>query len=471
MEHGGAVIPILLCLISGLLVTLSFPGFPFPYLVWIGLVGYFAALYRAKNYKESIFCGFVFGLTYFGGVFYWLTSTSRWVGFVGYLAWAGLALYQSIFIILFSYFAWLIIRSFNKQTHIILLPALWVFFEWLRQAGEFGSPGGYLGNTQYLNTLLIQIADFSGIWGVSYLIVSVNLVIVLLLIQKGNFLKKIILLAGPLALVCVLLVASYSYGIDSLRKQRDPAPNKRISIALVQPSVSQEVKLDPRNLYSTLDRLIFLTRSSFPNKPKIVIWPETAVMTYLEDDKAALSKIKQISKDGNIFLICGAFYRKKGQIYNSVFSISPAGRTVSRYDKHHLMPFGEYLPFKTVFYPFLKGTGYFEQDQSAGVGSVVIKAAGQRIGAMICFESLFERLGIERAKDTDLLLTLSNDAWFGKSFAAEQHISAGVFRAIENRKYFIQVANTGISAVIDPYGRFVRKSRLNREEVIMFNLP
>ncbi|MEK7376237.1 MAG: apolipoprotein N-acyltransferase [Candidatus Margulisiibacteriota bacterium] len=464
------MISILLCFLSGLLATLSFPGFSLSYLVWISLVFYFAALYGAKTYKESILYGFVFGAAYFGGVFYWLTSTSRWVGIAGYLAWAGLALYQSIFIILFSYFAWLIIKYSHKQIHTAALPSLWIFFEWLRQAGEFGSPGGYLGNTQYLNTALIQIADFSGVWGVSYLIVSVNLIIALLLLQRGNILKRIVSLAAPLSLVCVLLAASYSYGIVSLKKERGSAFINKTTIAIVQPSVPQEVKLDPRNLYPTLDRLLSLTKSSFPNKPEIVIWPETAVMTYLEDDKAALLKVKRMCEEGKVFLICGAFYRKDGKIYNSVFSISPTGETVSRYDKHHLMPFGEYLPFKAVFYPFLKSTGFFDQDQSQGTGSAMINAAGRSIGTMICFESLFEELGKERAKNADLLLTLTNDAWFGKSLAAEQHISAGVFRAIENRKYFIQSANTGITAVIDPRGRFIKKSRLNREEVIIFDL-
>jgi len=461
----------LLCALSGVLVALSFPGFPLPQLAWIALIPYLVCLYRSENFRQSLLCGFVFGSVYFGGAFFWLSSTSKWAGPAGYLAWIGLSLYQSIFIVLFSYFAWLLIRAFNRQLHPLVLPLLWAFFEWLRQAGEFGSPGGYLGSTQYLNTVFIQTAQFSGVWGVSALIVAVNTAAALLLLEKGNLFKKLLSNLPSVCFVLGLLAASYSYGIDSINKYGGVRSIGGTSIAVIQPAIAQEQKLDSFKLYWMIDELELLTQKTLSYRPKIVIWPETAVMTYLIDDKAAFAKVRDICVKGGFFLVTGAFYRESGRIYNSIFVVSPQGKIVSRYDKHHLMPFGEYLPFKKVLYPLLKHTGYFEQDQSPGQGTVHITAAGRKFGAMICFESLFEGMGRQRSGGSDALLTITNDAWFGRTHAAEQHISAGVFRAVENRKYFIQAANTGISALIDPCGRFVKRMELDISGPMVFTLP
>jgi len=162
-----------------------------------------------------------------------------------------------------------------------------------------------------------------------------------------------------------------------------------------------------------------------------------------------------------------------GKAYNSLIAFSPSGEVIGRYDKQRLVPFGEYLPARFLLYPLLKKTDFFSSDFNCGQSNAqLFDVKGIKIGAVICFESTF----IEPLKDrvnrgAKLMLTVTNDAWFGSSSAAYEHLSCGVFRAIENRKYFIQTGNTGFSAVIDPYGRIQAMTGLNERRALTFKIP
>jgi apolipoprotein N-acyltransferase len=178
-----------------------------------------------------------------------------------------------------------------------------------------------------------------------------------------------------------------------------------------------------------------------------------------------------LAKETNAWLVFGTPYYDGSRGYNSIAVLSPSGEITSRYDKQRLVPFGEYLPFRWVLYPFLKTTGFFDGDFSAAPKVSPIVINGVPVGAAVCFESTFTGTMRERAKGTKFLLTVTNDGWFGDSAAASQHLDAGVFRAIENRQYFIQAANTGISALIDPNGRVLKRSQLNKREILTFEVP
>ncbi|MCX5748826.1 MAG: apolipoprotein N-acyltransferase [Candidatus Saganbacteria bacterium] len=462
---------ILLSVISGLLLTLCFPKFGISILVWIALVPFFVSIYSSKNIKQALFYAFIFGMCYFGGVLFWVSLISRWVGGFGYVAWVLLSIYQTFYIMLFAYAAFLSMNSFHKSTNMLLIPFLWAAVEWLRCFGEFAVPGALLGLTQYRNLPIIQIANVFGVFGVSFIIVIVNYVIFLAVISEGSFIERFIKLWPKIAFVSVLVVAVYAKGIDVLNETNYDPFEREIKIAVIQPDIGQEEKLNPRNTYDMLNLLDFMSRSSFMEAPDIIIWPETAVMTFIEKDAAALSKLKDITKKGRCYLVTGGFYSKDGKIFNSVFSLSPDGKIISRYDKEHLVPFGEYLPFKWMIYPFLRSTGYFETDQYGGKDPGPLSIGSLKAGCMVCFESLFDGLGRQRSKGTHFLLTVTNDAWFGQSAAAEQHIMAAPFRAIENRKYLVQAANTGISAFVDPCGRFIKRSELEERRVLILNLP
>jgi apolipoprotein N-acyltransferase len=205
-------------------------------------------------------------------------------------------------------------------------------------------------------------------------------------------------------------------------------------------------------------------------KPEFIIWPETSVFTYLLHNPVLLPRVKQLARETHAWLIIGTpHYDSLGRAYNSLVSLTPSGELVSVYNKERLVPFGEYLPFRGLLYPLLKGTGYFGSTFNEDPHPATLLAGGKRLAAAICFESTFPDLVKRRAgAKTDFILTVTNDGWFGDSAAPYQHFEAGVFRAVENRQYFVQVGNTGFTGVIDPYGRVLVSSKLNKAQVISF---
>jgi len=446
----------ILSVASGILTALAFPKSDLGFLAWLGLVPFFMALFEAKRYRSAALYGLVFGFVYFFGVFLWIFSLSRWVGAWAYAGLIFLSLYQSLFIVLFSLAVLYSIKNFDKRMFVLFIPLLWVFFEYLRCVGQFASAGALMGYTQHNNLLMIQIARWVKVYGVSFVVVMVNMVIASFIMTKGKFKDNWSNVAFAGVVVCISLI----YGAFEISRADRPFTGKALKISVIQPSLDQAFKMNPSNSFLMLDLMCKMSLQERSEGPDIIIWPETAVMNFPERVPGVMSRLSSTARATSSYLITGAFSYEKGNLYNSVFCISPDGRITSRYDKEHLMPFGEYLPFRALLYPILRGTGYFDQDQSPNHHPVALQAGSCRIGAMICFESLFSGIAAVRAKDADLLLTVTNDAWFGKSSAAQQHIIAGSFRAIENRKYFIQAANNGISALIDPWGRVVAKTGL-----------
>jgi apolipoprotein N-acyltransferase len=205
--------------------------------------------------------------------------------------------------------------------------------------------------------------------------------------------------------------------------------------------------------------------------PDIIIWPESAIFSYVLRDPALSVRIRKLAVESNAWLVFGTPHLEKGRPYNSVVSLSPKGEVVSRYDKEHRVPFGEYLPFRSILYPFLKGVGYYEAEFDSNPDPVQLRIGKLKAATAICFESTFPQVIRERVKkDSDFILLVTNDAWFNDSPALYFHLDTGIFRAIENRKHFIQVANTGISAVIDPYGRILKCSKVNERKTLTFEL-
>ncbi|MBU0502468.1 MAG: apolipoprotein N-acyltransferase, partial [Candidatus Margulisbacteria bacterium] len=196
-----------------------------------------------------------------------------------------------------------------------------------------------------------------------------------------------------------------------------------------------------------------------------------AVFTYMLQNQRLLPQLKALAREAQAWLVFGTPHLEKDKSYNSIVAISPQGEVLGRYDKCQLVPFGEYLPFKTILYPILKRVGYYEAEFAPGQPRG-LKVGRFNIAAAICFESVFPNLIKERVKaDSDFILLVTNDAWFNDSSALYFHLNCGVFRAIENHSYFIQVGNTGISAVIDPLGRVLEKTRVNHRETLIFEIP
>ena len=460
---------VFLSVISGLLLSASFPTLSLWPLAFFALVPFYYALIKSETTREALACGLLFGLAFFGVNLFWLTSLTRFVGDWAWAAWGALVIFQTLFVLVLV----LSFRVISSKLSVIsyfrplLFSLLWVAIEWLRALGPFGVPAGVVGYSQAPCLPLIQIASFTGVYGVSFLVVFFNAALADLAATfrspSNGGLKTA---ATFLSLSLLLIAGSCYYGSSVLRSS---VPASLPKLALIQPNIDQLDKMNPRLVVPIYQAEAELTRQAARRRPEIIVWPETAVFTYLLHDPVLAPRVRQLALETGAWLVIGTpDFDQLGRAYNSLVVLSPSGEVAATYNKERLVPFGEYLPFRALLYPYLKGTGYFDATFTAGTGSRPISVGKYQVAAAICFESRFpDTIARRVGQHADFIITVTNDAWFGASAAPYDHLAAGVFRAIENRKYFVQVGNSGFSAVIDPCGRVLALSELNQRAVIL----
>jgi apolipoprotein N-acyltransferase len=374
---------------------------------------------------------------------------------------------------------------------LFFIPAAWVLLEYLRSHLLTGFPWALLGYSQQPNLPIIQIADITGAWGVSFVVMAVNVMIYAFCVMRHALgvkaekqRKKLIIL------LTVLLFVSLGYGFYRLGPTQDArrtthnaqrithsAQRTTLKVSVLQPNIPQELKWDESARDYIIKKYLGLTAVAAGAKPDLLIWPEAALPVVLEEEPAYYRLLVEGVKRFDIPLFFGAVTQRRGLYYNSACLISSGGELLSRYDKIHLVPFGEYIPLKKAL-PFLEtivpigditpGEEYtvFNIDslaswpvsQLAGSNRQTGKPANRqtKFSVLICFEDLFPALSRRFVREgADFLVNITNDAWYKKTSAAAQHFQASVFRAVENRVYLVRAANTGISGFISPLGKAV----------------
>lgn len=445
----------ILSVISGVLLVLAFPRFGLYPLAYVALVPLLLAVRRSRSIFDSAVSGMLCGSIFFGGVLFWINTLSRWAGPWAYLSWISLAVFQAVFLAIFAGASKYLARL-SLKLDIILIPLLWTAVEWIRSLGPFGVTGGGLGYSQAGFLQVLQLASLAGIYGISFLIVLVNEAI-----AEFVFDKNIKALAAAF-LILIMVIGFGQYRINVFRDT-----GREIKIAVIQGNIPQDKKMDYGTIYGIVDVQEALSKKALPLKPDIVIWPETAVTTYLFDSERIRPQISALVKMSNANYLIGTPYREGERIYNSVAAFSKNGKYIGRYDKQRLVPFGEYLPLRPFLYPVLKNLSLFEKDYDSGRDPRIIDVGIARVGAVICFESTFPYMVKDKIKKgAQFILVATNDAWFFDSAAPYQHIQAAQMRAAENGVYVVQAANTGISAIIDPLGRVVKRSNVGQTAVL-----
>jgi apolipoprotein N-acyltransferase len=441
--------PMWYSIIAGILLGLAFPKAGWFGLAYIALVPFFFTLINVRSAKAAAWAGFFFGMTFFGINLFWITSLSRFVGIWAVLGWLCLIFFQSLFVIAFSIAA----QAVRQDLRPYLIPLAWVVVvEWLRSLGIFGVTAGDLGYSQVALLPLVQIASFSSVYGVSLVIAAWNTA---LASRSRGY------------IICMLLVIASAWVFGLSQLSRPELPGRSLKFSLIQSNIDQMDKMDPGKVGSIFAVHAALTEQARAEKPDVIVWPETALLTYLLHDQVMLGRVKQLVISSECWVVMGTPHYEGKQIYNSVISISPSGEVTSRYDKQHPVPFGEFLPFRPLLFPILRYVGYYDNEFTPNPDSRNIRIASFEAATAICFESTFPAFIRERvAEGADFILIVTNDGWFNDSDAPYQHLDQGIMRAVENRKYFIQAANTGLSAVIDPYGRVVARSRMNERTVL-----
>ncbi len=453
---------------SGLLLVVIFPTFNLHLLAWISLVPLFLAL-RGQNVKNGFWLGGITGIVYFAGTVHWVTNSVHYYGgiplipasIITLLLCAYLAFYPALFGAVVVH-----LKKNHPSLMILSAPAVWTALEFARTYVFSGFPWSLLGYSQYLALPVIQVSDIVGVYGVSFLIVLVNVAVAEFLGDR----KKYPLLV--IAAVTVVLVLGYG-----LMRLHVPEHSGGITVSVVQGNIDQDKKWDPAFQAEVLSVYTQLTQEALQKHPDIVIWPETATPFYFNGegprDKILQEDLTTFVKKNGVPLLFGSptYEVKPGKVVhlrNSAFLLSTDGTIGAMYHKLHLVPFGEYVPLKKVLFfveKMVQAIGDFESGNEYTVMTITSNgpdgATEVKLSTAICYEIIFPEL-IRRFVNhgAGIITTITNDAWFGRTAAPYQHFSMAVFRAVENRVPVARAANTGISGFIDAKGRILDTSAI-----------
>ncbi len=468
ITHLIASSNLIAALLSGLFLFLCFPKFGSGVLSWVALIPLFYALRDAKPW-EGFKTGFLAGLVAHIGIFYWISYVVVQYGhlpvYMGIMAMLLLAAYLSLYTACFA----MGVVFLRKKGGALFLsaPLLWTILEFARSHLFTGFPWENLAYSQYLYENIIQIADLTGIYGISFAIVLVNAVLYNL--WSLRFRKRYLL--TEIAIAFAVIAAIYGYGHFRTAEIRESVRKKSsVEVALVQGNIDQNIKWNDRYQLQTLNIYRSLSLRSIPAEGGMIVWPETAAPFYFEGSNPLRALVVDVARASGRRLLFGSPSYDEGggkiSYMNSAYMLRPDGTVAGRYDKVHLVPYGEYVPLRQVF-PFIGKLVVGVGDFRPGTGFNPIEYDGRRIGVLICYEAIFPESARDyKQKNADLLVNITNDAWFGKSSAPFQHLSMTVFRAVENRLYLVRVANTGISAIIDPTGKILSQTGLFERTVL-----
>ncbi len=453
---------VFLILLSSVLYAITFPRINLWYVAYFSLVPLFFAI-EDINVKSGFLSGLMFGAISSIFMFYWVTVAMTVYGGINrfFSALLLLALGLIIGLLFFAPMTALITYFKRKGINLLFVAApLWVSFEYLKTYIFTGFPWNLFGYSQKPFLGIIQISDITGVYGVSFLLVFINTGI---FYSLKRYLKVRKFLTTEMAVSILLFLIFLTYGIIQENRWNSIIQGgKALSFGLIQGNINQDQKWDKKYQDETMRIYSELTQKSYTNGAEVVIWPETATPFYFQSSSTYREQVLSLARNNKKWLIFGSpaysYLNNKMHLYNSAYSISPDGEITGRYDKMHLVPFGEYVPLKKILF-FVDKLVPAAGDFSAGEEIVLLNAKEYKVGISICYEIIFPGLVRRFAKQgADILVTITNDAWFGRTSAPYQHFAMALFRAVENRKPLLRAANTGITGYVDQTGRVIAKT-------------
>jgi apolipoprotein N-acyltransferase len=455
-----ARLKIALAVLSGLLIFLCFPKYGTGIFAWVALIPLFFAVQDAHP-REAFNIGFLTGFVAHVGILYWIAYVVVQCGYLPiYIGIAAMLLLSSYLSFYTAFFALAITFLRGKRMPLILwAPLVWTLLDYARSHLLTGFPWEYLARSQYLYTRVIQISDVTGTYGITFLIVLINTVVYDLLSRRF---RRRYLIAESFA-ASFVLAAIIAYGHVRIEDVEEPLKNARsLDVTLVQGNIDKNLKWNSRYQLQTIDIYRSPSLQFAPSPGGLIVWPETAAPFSFQQRDAMQSAVVDIAVASRSALLVGSpGYEGQGDsisYMNSAFLLRPDGTLSGRYDKVHLVPYDEYVPLRNLF-PFtgklVAGVGDF----TSGKGYYPLTIGDHRLGVLICYEGIFPEAASEyKRRNAELLVNITDDAWFGRTSAPYQHLSITVFRAIENRLYLVRAANTGICTIIDPTGKILSRT-------------
>ena len=474
--------------VTGIFMGISFPPFPFPYLLFAALVPYFFIIEKEER------LGAISRITYFTFFFfnlitlYWVGSWTKEADPFLMISGAVLLFFNPMLFLIPSTLFYYARKTFDLKTAFLLFPFFWVFYEFIYTLTDLRFPWLTLANGAAKFNLFIQGADIYGAYGVSLLILFSN-VFFFLSIKEMFALKKYF--NSMLAAAVLVVLIPVIYGAVQVKLYSEP--KKKIKVGLIQPDLNPWSKWQGGNLSQQVSLYLSLSDSAIAKGAKLIVWPESALPVYLlaGNYPSSEQRIHEFVDSRRIHLLTGmpdaVFYFDKTKApedakkvtnsetlystYNSILLFKPNTLQVQRYGKIMLVPFGERVPFIDTF-PFLGDWIKWNVGiTSWNVGKekkVFTLNDSTKIGGVICIESIYPDFVSEFVKKgAELLAVVTNDSWYGYSSGPFQHKEISVLRAVENRRSVLRAANGGISCIIDPTGKTAAATGLFTKEILV----
>ena len=462
-------------LLTGALFVLSYalgtPGYDVPGLPFVCLAPFLALAVSARSARQAAFHGWIAGTVGNVPLYYWIAYTIAVQGKLGWPLGALAAFLVSAYVGAYFSVAAAAARHLESRfgaRGLWLFPFVWTALEMARSYLFSGFPWMLLGYTLAGSATLRQAADLAGIHGLSFLLAlsGVSLYLAGRRLCDGVSPKAAVPLIPGVAVVLFLVL----YGRPG---SANPADSKarvpEIKVAIAQGGIDQSVKWNPGNQLNTLAIYGELTRKAREAGAQVVVWPETAAPFFYGWEAGLSRRLEAIAVGGGVPILFGApwYDPAGGEFYNSVFQMDARGVVLGRYDKRHLVPFGEYIPLRSVLF-FLEKLTPGAGDFSTGTSPALFRVDGQPVAASICYEALFPALVREGVLGgATWLVNVTNDAWFGDTVAPHQHLAMARMRCVEFRRPMVRAANSGISAVIGADGGIAASLGLFRRGVLV----
>ena len=419
-----------------------------------------------QNLQRAFAVGILSGVVYFTGTLYWITEVMVTYGGltrpVGVVVNGLLVAYLSLFPGLFAV-GIATLRARLGTSALLLAPAVWVTTELGRMYLLGGFPWELLGYSQTTVLPVAQLASVLGVHGLSALVASVSAAVAYAVVSS----ERRRWVAAVVAVGVVGATAGWGawrLGTGDLLRQGTP-----LRVGLLQGNIEQDAKWNPAMQEAIIDRYLMMSREAADRGAQLVIWPESSTPFAFEDDHEGSRAIRRLARDTGTYLLIGSTQTEPAvplRYYNAAFLVNQEGETAAVYRKMHLVPFGEYVPLRRALFfvsPLVETVGDF----SPGTAPVMLPVGDHLASTAICYEVIYPGL-IRRfvTRGSELLTTITNDAWYGHSSAPYQHFEQAALRAVEQGRYLVRAANTGISGVVDPYGRVVARTGLFERDVI-----
>ena len=472
-----------------LVTPLSFPqelsfGLVFDFggaLAWFGPAALIVGIHGLTP-KRAARAAFLASLAGHAILFHWFYVMT--VEYSGVPAWLGVfaPLIPSFYVSVFSaLFAWLWTRIRGVTHSPIWLGAMiWVAVDWARCHFLGGFPWATLGYALHQDWPLLVWTRWAGVYALSFFVAAAGIAIGRVLIRRDSDSKR--------AMGIALTVVALAHGVGLVIEPIQFDSSATVRIAAVQGSIDQGEKWDAERKNKIINTYLRLSHEAADQGANWIVWPETAIPGFVEADQELYSQIVELARSRNVTLIVGGagvefdrVTRRPSDYFDSAFVFDPDGRLQSRYDKSHLVPFGEFDPFAGIFGMFFQSLarGLATTDITSGAGprAVMIDAMPMtdrslQVGIPICYELLFPH-EVRRfaAEGAGVLLAITNDAWYGRTGAPHQFLAMTALRAAENGRFVVRAANTGISAIINAQGHVLERSSLFEEAVIVADIP